>query len=77
LIKNLQSHLTEEINKIKANSHTLTLNMSLLKTKLHLFNHTAWEPSTLPNQPKIIMQITALDLNLQSTQRYTTRFHFP
>jgi len=36
--------------------------MSLLKTKPHLFNHTAWEPSTLPNQPKIIMQITAHDL---------------
>jgi uncharacterized protein YprB with RNaseH-like and TPR domain len=62
LMEDLQSHLTEEITKIKINSHTLTLNMSLLKTKPHLFSHTAWKPNTLLKQPKTIMQITSHDL---------------
>jgi uncharacterized protein YprB with RNaseH-like and TPR domain len=35
--------------------------MNLIKTKPHLFNHTAWEPILDHNQPKNIMQITSHD----------------
>jgi len=62
MLENLNTKIMEETKKINTDSNTLTLNMSLLKTKPHLFNHTAWKPNISPNQSKTIMQITSNDI---------------
>jgi uncharacterized protein YprB with RNaseH-like and TPR domain len=58
LLEELQNQITEEITTLKNHTSTPTINMSLLKSKPHLFKHTSWEPTTTTS-PKSIMQITS------------------